>query len=614
MFRASETPKRLIPPALVGADRPEDPLVQVATGRLGDRKLEQAIGPVRDQPRDEPAKRLPVEPGRVAAQVRDGGDQEEEMDDELREPLGELVPVESGVEVEEPDQVHEEEREEEGAEDSTGARHRPVPTPDPRDGERDHKEARGDIRDAHVDPTDRPADFREGDRENGREEQRVEEVLSTFHATLRSTSASSSARAALESRVRASAESVAPSSSPASPAALEVADRTSHAVDVVRRDDDRRARLVQEASRLAVGRNDRQNRTLRRQVLEDLGRENAAAAPLRVRNDQEQRLRVSLEREGLSMRQIRNELEPVGQPEPLGPFAVGRPEVPDEAGGDVHFGTGEGLQEGTRGAASGETTRVRDPETRGPPVGKPLEVVEVAAVRDHGDRAARGNCAHLVGDRARSSDDRIRPPRHLLRERTLPAYVTTTVWVRCNRITEVGDPWDAHPPSRQTDEMDRAGRRGGQDDVDSLPLDDAPGCRDRRHVPEHTRVRHEQCTERDRHLAPDARDAPQPVELLTRPSRRRADVPGPVNDDSLGLAQGVVPLHPFRPRGRKHVDLEAEPRKLAGKLERTLDAGPARRRPVHRDEQEPHCRPFWRRGPSPCIAAAVLRHRATGLM
>ena len=220
---------------------------------------------------------------------------------------------------------------------------------------------------------------------------------------------------------------------------------------------------------------------------------------------------------------------------------------------------------------------------------------------------------HLGGDRARSSDDRIRPSRNLPRQRPLPTDVATPVRVRGDRVTEVCDPWNAHPPHRQADEVDRAGRRGGQNDVDPLSLCDAPGGRDRRDVPEHARVRQEQCTEHDRHLAPDARDAPQPVELLPGPSRRRADVPGPVDDDSLGLAQGVVALHPLRPLGRQHVDVEAEPRKLAGKLERTLDAGPARRWPVHRDEQELHCRPFWRRRPSPCIDPAPCFTGFSGL-
>ena len=141
------------------------------------------------------------------------------------------------------------------------------------------------------------------------------------------------------------------------------------------------------------------------------------------------------------MGQIRNALQPVGQPEPLGPFAVGRPEVPDEAGGDVRLGTGEGLQEGTRGTASGEPTGVREFGNEGP-AGKQaprswseLQPFGITVTEPRGAIAriwlAIAPEAATIAF-ARRATCRASAPS--------PADVTTTVWVRGDRITEVGDP------------------------------------------------------------------------------------------------------------------------------------------------------------------------------
>src|SRR5207244_13184462 len=102
------------------------------------------------------------------------------------------------------------------------------------------------------------------------------------------------------------------------------------------------------------------------------------------------------------------ELEPGAEPEPFGPRAVGRAEVADEARHDVEVAPGERLQERPRAALAEEAPGVRDPEALGRPVLEPSEVVEVTAVRDRHDTALRLERAHLLGDRVRDGDDRVR--------------------------------------------------------------------------------------------------------------------------------------------------------------------------------------------------------------
>ena len=93
----------------------------------------------------------------------------------------------------------------------------------------------------------------------------------------------------------------------------------------------------------------------------------------------------------------------------LGPFPVGRTEVPEEAHDDVlEPGLLERSEKRARIALAEERSRVRDAETVRRRVLEPDEVVEVRAVGDRHDRAARVTLAHLVGDRVGDGDDRIR--------------------------------------------------------------------------------------------------------------------------------------------------------------------------------------------------------------
>src|SRR5581483_2223414 len=98
---------------------------------------------------------------------------------------------------------------------------------------------------------------------------------------------------------------------------------------------------------------------------------------------------------------VRDDLQAVGEPERLRPLAVGGAEVADEARDDVQPRLGERGQEGTRRALAEEAARVRDPEALAAAVLEPGEVVEVAAVRDRGHRAARRERPRLLGDRLR---------------------------------------------------------------------------------------------------------------------------------------------------------------------------------------------------------------------
>ena len=134
---------------------------------------------------------------------------------------------------------------------------------------------------------------------------------------------------------------------------------------ILRRGDDAGARLADQLGGGAVRRDDREDRTADRDVLEDLAREDAFAAPSGLGNEQEQRLRVALQRERLGARRVRQQLEPVAEREVGGPRAVGLAEVAEEARDDVETGVGKRLQERPRIAAAEEAPGVRDPEALG---------------------------------------------------------------------------------------------------------------------------------------------------------------------------------------------------------------------------------------------------------
>src|SRR5205085_9796729 len=234
-------------------------------------------------------------------------------------------------------------------------------------------------------------------------------------------------------------------------------------LDVVRGRDDRGARLAEELRRRAVGRHRREDRPLGGEVLEDLPGEDAPPAAAGLRDEQEERLRVALELERAPPRHVRVQLEPVAEPELLRPVAVGRAEVADEARDDVEAAPGERLQERPRAALAEEAPGVRDPEALGAVVLEPGEVVEVAAVRDRYDPAFWLERAHLLGDRIRDGDDRVRGARHRPSDRALAALLHAheaalrpPVRVRAERVAEVGDPARARLLRRGADEVDGA--------------------------------------------------------------------------------------------------------------------------------------------------------------
>ena len=159
------------------------------------------------------------------------------------------------------------------------------------------------------------------------------------------------------------------------------------------------------------------------------------------------------------------------------------------------------------------------------------------------------------------------------------------------RVAQVGHPLDAgRALDSGADEVDRARRRGREDDVDPLLADD-PACGgDRGQVPGHARVGYEQPARG--HLGLDER-ALEPVrgaQLLGRLARARAEVAHTVHPGLRRHEQVRIAVHPLRVLGREHVGLDAERRQVLRELQRALHAAAARGREVHGDEQHLHRR------------------------
>ena len=79
-----------------------------------------------------------------------------------------------------------------------------------------------------------------------------------------------------------------------------------------------------------------------------------------------------------------------------------------------------------------------------------------------------------------------------------------------------------------------------------------------------------------------------PVQLLGELARARPDIARAVHPRLRRRLQLVVDVDPLRVIGREHVRLDAVRREVRGELQRTLHAAAARRREVHRHEQELH--------------------------
>ena len=88
-------------------------------------------------------------------------------------------------------------------------------------------------------------------------------------------------------------------------------------------DDDARARVAHELGRGAVGRDDGEDRPLRREVLEDLPGQDALAAAAGLRDQQQQRLGVALQLERAAARDVAEQLDAVAEAELLHELAIG---------------------------------------------------------------------------------------------------------------------------------------------------------------------------------------------------------------------------------------------------------------------------------------------------
>ena len=144
---------------------------------------------------------------------------------------------------------------------------------------------------------------------------------------------------------------------------MEVEQRLTDRILVVGRDDHAGAGVAHELRGRAVGRDDGEDRPLGREVLEDLPGQDAAAAAARLRDQEEQRLGVTLQLERAAARDVAEEFDPVAEAERLRVLAVGGPEVAGEARDDViEAGVGERAQKRLRVALAVEVPGVRDPE------------------------------------------------------------------------------------------------------------------------------------------------------------------------------------------------------------------------------------------------------------
>ena len=227
---------------------------------------------------------------------------------------------------------------------------------------------------------------------------------------------------------------------------------------------------------------------------------------------------------------------------------------------------------------------------------EPREVVEVASVRDHADRAARAETSHLFGDRLRHAGDRVGAARDelrdLLRRRlacTGGGRVVTAVLVRDERIAEIGDPARAGRFLHSgADEVHRGWRRRRDHGVDALAAGNADRGRDRGEVPRHARIRQEETPRRHLGLQKRATETVSGPELLDRLPRPRPEVSRAVDPRLRRNAQLGVRVHPLRVVRREHVRLDAERGKVLRELERALHTATAGGREVHRHEQHLH--------------------------
>src|SRR4051794_19889342 len=160
---------------------------------------------------------------------------------------------------------------------------------------------------------------------------------------------------------------------------MEISQSGADRVDVVGRNDRAGARLAEEVGGGAVGRHDGEDRALRSEILEDLPRQDAFAAAARVRDQEKQRLRVALQLERATPRDVAEELDAVAEAKRLRVLAVGGANVSGEADEDVlEARLRERAEKRLRVALAVEVSRVGDAEPVTRVVLEAAEVVEVA--------------------------------------------------------------------------------------------------------------------------------------------------------------------------------------------------------------------------------------------
>ena len=117
------------------------------------------------------------------------------------------------------------------------------------------------------------------------------------------------------------------------------------------------ARLAQQLGGGAVGWHEREDRPLGREVLEHLAGQHALAAAVGLRDQEQQRLGVALELERAAARARTGSARAGRRALALGPLAVGRAEVAEEARHDVVETLRERRQERPRVALAEERAR-----------------------------------------------------------------------------------------------------------------------------------------------------------------------------------------------------------------------------------------------------------------
>ena len=575
--------------ACTAGDRREHRRVEVRSAPRVE-ELQYAIEGVDDDPAAEPRQRSPEIRPPAPREPEDGSGEEGEVDHPLRQALHPLAECVGVGQVEVPGEVDRQEEREET--DQHRRRQRDARTLR-RDEQRREKQDRQDVRDADV-AGDVPVHLLERRDEERGEEQ---EARQPNHAIRSSNRASSSTRVRRDTRRRHSSDRGGASSSPRCQSRVQFAECGLDPLGVLRRHDDPGACLADQLRRRAVGWDEREDRPLGREVLEHLAAQNALAAPTGLGDQEQQRLRVALELERASPRGVGDELEPVTEPELLRPLAIRRAEVTKEARLDVEPALAQRSEERPRIALAEKRSGVRDAETIGGRVLEAGEVVEIRPVRDHHDLAAGTALSHLVRNRLGDTDDRVGRARDQLRNRMLALLLHAhqhsfgvAVRMSDDGIAQVGDPRNSGGATDgRADEVDRGGRRRGEDDVDALASCDPDRGRDRRQVPADVLVRDEQPPARELQLLRRALEPSRPVQLLRGLAPLRSQVAGAMHPGQRRHREPFVAVNPLRVVGREHVRLDPELRQVCGELQWTLYPAAPGRREVHRDQENLHC-------------------------